>query len=192
VAEAAAVLRTARDLWAASGRVTAAQLAMTELVTVAVAELPGTLLGVVGADRILIDANAAGHGWFVDPTPFQAEEFAPNGLATPASPAAGRMDLLSVVVHELGHVMGLGHAAGAGDAMSATLSAGQRLSLATAEPTVPEGSSAAVWDEANGAFLDAELAALMGRYGLAAQPPSMTGGTARIDWSRGWSSSGPT
>ena len=42
----------------------------------------------------------------MDPTPYQDEEFAgATGLA--GSPAAGREDLLTTVLHELGHLVGL-------------------------------------------------------------------------------------
>jgi hypothetical protein len=51
-----------------------------------------------------VDVTAAGYGWFVDPTPADDSEF---GLGMAGSPAAGRMDLLTVVMHELGHVIGL-------------------------------------------------------------------------------------
>src|SRR5205085_12348028 len=53
------------------------------------------------ANTILLSPNAAGHGWFVDPTPYQDEEFL-AGTAYPGSPAAGREDLLTTVMHELG------------------------------------------------------------------------------------------
>src|SRR6185369_7400453 len=52
---------------------------------------------------IYLDANAAGRGWFVDPTPWEDSEFAP-GVAD--SPAAGRVDLLTVLAHEMGHILG--------------------------------------------------------------------------------------
>jgi hypothetical protein len=75
-------------------------------VTYAVADLPADELGrMVGGSRIEIDIDAAGYGWFVDATPLDDSEF---GRASP-SPAAGRADLLTVVMHELGHVLGLGH-----------------------------------------------------------------------------------
>jgi len=60
-----------------------------------------------------IDTNAAGLGWFVDASPaddseFTNTSFAGELLAPPGSPAFSRVDLLTVVEHELGHVLGLG------------------------------------------------------------------------------------
>jgi hypothetical protein len=65
--------------------------------------------------EITLDATAAGYGWFVDPTPSQDSEFRrhlPTGaeMATPSSVAFGHMDLLTVITHEIGHVLGLDHA----------------------------------------------------------------------------------
>jgi hypothetical protein len=72
-------------------------------------ELGGELLGLASSHQIILDATAAGHGWFVDPTPERAEEFERVGdlLRARSSPAAGRMDLLTALAHELGHVLGL-------------------------------------------------------------------------------------
>jgi hypothetical protein len=65
----------------------------------------------LGATVVQIDATADGIGWFVDRTPASDEEFAAGaGLdlaSVPGSPAAGHYDLLTVVEHELGHVLGL-------------------------------------------------------------------------------------
>src|SRR5262249_10303470 len=58
------------------------------------------------------NADAAGWGWFTDASPG-------------ATPAAGRMDLLTVVEHELGHVL-FGVQDGTG-LMEATLAPGIRL-----------------------------------------------------------------
>ena len=63
------------------------------------------------ADTILIDRDAAGWGWFVDITPGDNSEFSQllsNGSfgATMGTVAAGRMDLLSTVLHEMGNAMG--------------------------------------------------------------------------------------
>jgi hypothetical protein len=89
--------------------VQASLLAELANVVVEIGQLaPGKLgLAYVGQDRIVVDANAAGHGWFVDPTPLQDEEFLGGRFAGPGSAAEGRMDLLSVVLHEMGHIAGL-------------------------------------------------------------------------------------
>jgi hypothetical protein len=98
-----------------------------------IVDLGEQTLGMAGGTTVLIDATAAGHGWFVDATPADDFEFAslPGAehlQAGPSSPAFGRMDLLTVLMHELGHVLGLEHTSGdhPGDLMGAALSAGER------------------------------------------------------------------
>jgi len=62
--------------------------------------------------RIIVDVDAGGRGWFVDQTPMLDEEFAGNGAVLTAlsgGPAADRVDLLSVIAHEMGHAIGFGH-----------------------------------------------------------------------------------
>ncbi len=96
-------------------------------VRVAIADLPGAELGSTGGRSITLDIDAAGHGWFVDPTPARDEEFNFRGgderTAIPGSAAEDRMDLLSVVLHELGHILGHGHD---DDDMLETLAVGMR------------------------------------------------------------------
>ena len=52
--------------------------------------------------QIIIDTDGAGLGWFIDTTPDTNEEFASDSLA------ATRFDLLTVLTHEIGHLLGFG------------------------------------------------------------------------------------
>ena len=85
---------------------------------------------------IYLDADAAGHGWYFDRTPMWDEEFgwAAHSTRKTARGAADRIDLLTVVQHELGHVLGLADADSAADTlMSATLPTGMRRNATPAE-----------------------------------------------------------
>ena len=84
-----AVVATAVDSWQASG-LTAEQLARLHRLNFTVADLAGLHLGEADGDEIRIDRNAAGNGW-----------------STSDNAAAGRIDLLTTLMHELGHVLGL-------------------------------------------------------------------------------------
>ena len=68
-----------------------------------VVDLPPGELGWQEGNTIAIDADASGYGWFVDATPSSDSEFAPGA---PNSPARGRVNLLTVLMHEMGHVLG--------------------------------------------------------------------------------------
>jgi hypothetical protein len=89
--------------------------------------LGGSALGltVLGAPLVTLDATAAGYGWFVDANPVD-------------SPALGRMDLLTVVGHELGHVLGLADVdpqVAPNDLLTTTLDPGvRRLPLPSGDP----------------------------------------------------------
>ena len=86
-------------------------------VSVTVADLSGTHIGLTNqpANTILIDLDAAGHGWFVDDTPLDDTEFTLTAAeqtltANPSSPASGKLDLLTTLLHEFAHVLGYEHA----------------------------------------------------------------------------------
>jgi hypothetical protein len=106
--------------WAAAG-LDAQQWNILNRVTVGIADFPGPWLGMAFPGAIWIDQNAAGFGWYLDPTPAEDSEFP----ATPGSPAYGKIDLLTVVEHELGHELGLADDTGA-DLMGIFLPAGVR------------------------------------------------------------------
>jgi hypothetical protein len=70
-----------------------------------IADLGGATLGLASGHTIWLDSNAAGWGWFVDPTPWDNSEF-----TTPGNQGEqNRMDLLTVLDHELGHLLGFEH-----------------------------------------------------------------------------------
>ncbi|MCA9238465.1 MAG: hypothetical protein KDA44_23500, partial [Planctomycetales bacterium] len=94
------------------------------------ADLPGNRLGIAAGGVVLIDPTAAGHGYFVDATPRDDQEFMVSlpGVLKAVSPAAvDRIDLLTVVLHELHHVLGTtGHRADPADLLAAELTLGER------------------------------------------------------------------
>ncbi|MFP6667290.1 MAG: hypothetical protein VB876_08255, partial [Pirellulales bacterium] len=73
-------------------------------VTWAIADLSAATLGLATPMAVTIDADAAGYGWYIDDTPLNDAEFAPSA-GRPGT--AAEIDLLTVVMHELGHVAGL-------------------------------------------------------------------------------------
>ena len=91
-------------------------------IQVHVADLPSSELAeaeITGFDSdgrpavgtITVDATANGLGWFVDQTPFDSTEFDQDTNRTTFkaaldSPAVGKYDLLSVLLHEIAHIAG--------------------------------------------------------------------------------------
>ncbi|MBY0283700.1 MAG: cadherin-like domain-containing protein [Sphingomonas sp.] len=103
-----AVVAAAIERWVAAG-VTDAQLAALQAVRFDIADLPGIYLGSSSANGIQLDSDGAGFGWFIDGTPGDDVEFGGTGTALTGlnGIAATRIDLLTVVLHELGHAIGL-------------------------------------------------------------------------------------
>jgi len=118
-AELTPFIAEATQRWAAAGF----DVSVLSGVQFVVADLPGNLLGLTHLTTIWIDVNAAGHGWFLDPSLGDDSEFA-AGNTTPSG-----VDLLTVVMHEEGHVLGFASIESSildGSIMTLTLGAGQR------------------------------------------------------------------
>jgi len=125
------VARAAMSEWSGAATTTNESAALSQVNFVLVNDLPGNAVAwTIGDGTILIDMNAAGYGWFVDPTPYDSREYhSSNGtlVANRGTDAVGRMDLLTALTHEIGHVLGFAHDEESdGNVMASTLAAGQR------------------------------------------------------------------
>ena len=104
------VAEEAANRWRATG-LTAQQEAALSNITYQVGELPGFVMGSQKDGVITLDNDASGVGWFVDETPWDDTEFSNilsgNSASTELAIGQSRMDLLTVVMHEQGHVLGL-------------------------------------------------------------------------------------
>ncbi len=121
-----------------------------------IADLDGDTLARTMDGVIWIDPTAAGHGWFVDATPETDEEFAalPDGtLRATDDDATNRIDLLSVLMHEIGHVAGLDHAEH-DPLMSVSLATGLRL--VPAVDTATNSASGSVYNDAVDGFVSTQ------------------------------------
>ncbi|HBB88705.1 MAG TPA: hypothetical protein DC047_13930 [Blastocatellia bacterium] len=106
-----AIVTAATQRWAATG-LTQGQLTTLRSVKFEIADLQGAYLGEADGNRIQVDRNAEGKGWFVDANPLSDSSFAHTVSATrrytdPMNDAAGHIDLLTAIEHEMGHRLGL-------------------------------------------------------------------------------------
>jgi CSLREA domain-containing protein len=106
----------------------AARVASLHSVTFEIADLPGHYLAWATPDRIVLDIDAAGYGWYT---------------AEPSEVPSSEMDLLTAVLHEMGHVLGLADLDDEDELMSSILQPGTRQ-LPTAED-IDRMLAAGVW-----------------------------------------------
>ena len=135
------VAKAAENLWyTALGNRRSANATQWDQLEFSISDLPNSEVARTLGTSIVVDSNAAGFQWFVDKTPLDNTEFDTTATsilmkASADSPAEGRMDLLSVVLHEIGHALGLGHVPdGQASVMSGSLTAGTRWSLTSSDP----------------------------------------------------------
>ncbi len=102
----------AAERWRMTGLTEEQSLALANVVY-QVVDLPGNYLGSAENSIITIDLDAAGRTWFLDETPLDDEEYISASLGSTQmiadidSAANDRVDLLSVLLHEQGHILGL-------------------------------------------------------------------------------------
>lgn len=116
------LLTEALARWRAAGVDTSA----LQGIDVRITDLGGLTLGRAADGVIVLDDNAAGWGWFVDRAPRNDSEFTRRGNQGEKN----RMDLLTVLEHEVGHLLGYDHAAGG--VMQDALAAGVRRTMGPA------------------------------------------------------------
>ena len=85
-------------------------------------------------NHIRIDASAAGNGWYVDPALADDDEFTIAGpgnsaFAEDGTDAYGRYDLLTVLMHEMGHALGIGHQDAPGTLLNRNLQSSSRINI---------------------------------------------------------------
>ena len=118
--------------WADAGA-TAADLALLGQVEFVITDLGGSQLAYTDGTTVYLDADAVGYGWFVDSTPYDDAEFISNparGMMAPGwSAAFKQVDLLTVLRHEMGHVLGASHSDVDSDLMDDMLGLGTRIDV---------------------------------------------------------------
>ncbi len=159
-AQVQALLPEAIAAWQAAG-LDAADVRRLEGVQVQVGNLGTSILGLEAAGVITINQTAAGYNWYVNASTARARRSAwparQARLAGPGSPAAGEVDLLTVLEHELGHVIGLSDNNQAGDLMDITLGLGVRRAPTAADVTTTIRTLSTINSLASKATLDAAL-----------------------------------
>jgi Ca2+-binding RTX toxin-like protein len=131
--EASAMVQAAIARWAEAG-LSATNIAKLQSLPVEIADLPDGQLATANSSRIVLDETAAGYGWFFDATPSEDNEFevpVPDQelQTTESSEANGRVDLLTVIMRQLGSQISRGRSALKGPQswlMEGTLGTGTR------------------------------------------------------------------
>jgi hypothetical protein len=138
-----AVVLAAIARWEAAG-LSADKVAFLHGLSFSVDHMDGAALGVATPGSVKIDSDAGSYGWFVDQTPESDTEFghatsATQRMTDPNQAPAGHMDLLTAVMHEMGHQLGLADSYAGGDRDDLMFGF-----LTTGERRLPDAGDAAV------------------------------------------------
>ena len=205
-ADVAALKDVAIDALVSEYDLSVTQADWLRAVNITIDNLDGALLGEADSMGIVIDLDAAGHGWFVDLTPLSNEEYLADSTgvlrALSSDMAAGRIDLLSVLTHELNHMLGSVHLPNAedGSLYAGELSAGTRLSLYNDDSEqTGNGVRVLIYDDTFGGFvtdeglrhgtsgrtLDLDMSTGTGDVIVAIEPATVPEETAAVNGSKG-------
>ena len=107
----APIVDAAIIFWSATG-LSANEVSILNNLEFRIEDLDGDQLG-AGDNRVItLDVDGAGHGWFIDETPLDHFEFdqvtSDTRFVASNGGASGAMDLLTAVLHEMGHSLGFG------------------------------------------------------------------------------------
>ena len=123
------------------------QIRDLEAIDLAIGDLQGDTLATYGEGLITLDIDGAGLGYFLDETAQADEEFDAEGEAEAGSEAEGKYDLLTILMHELGHALDMDHSMDDGDLMGGFLDPSQRLGLFQPANTDAEPQSGQTQDD---------------------------------------------
>jgi hypothetical protein len=130
----ARIVSAAKQRWVGTGLLTADEVSSLEGARFTIEDLGGLELGVTEDEQVTIDVDAAGHGWFLGPARSQI--------------SSSNIDLLTVVMHELGHAMGFEHHEEG--VMESSLGTGERrLPSAPSAPASDLPAPVAAWSQAS-------------------------------------------
>jgi hypothetical protein len=144
--ELSVMVAAAIGRWAAAGA-TPEQIAAMKAVSVSLANIAGFDVGDSTPGHIVVDNDGAGYGWFLDSTPGDDSEFTGTGTdlhAIAGGAADGKLDLMTVLMHELGHQVGLTddyQAADSADLMYGYVNPGERRLPSSADVAAATGTA---------------------------------------------------
>ena len=125
-----AIFQEGIDRWASVG-ISEEQIAQLQSTEIRLRDLASGRLAAADHDVITIDRDASNRGWFIDATPSDDAEFGETDprtgeLVGTADGTQNHYDLLTAIMHEQGHILGIEHTELPGELMYGGLQTGGR------------------------------------------------------------------